>query len=559
MSQYQICKEIKEYEHAIKLDLNEFDFEHHPDVYKNIYNTVIKPKAITHYSNIYNENTKILITHLCQYNNIQPNQVLISAGSDDSLEYIINRYIKEDVHVFVFAPSYSYFECVIKRHTEHIHYIPMDFNNTHPLTIDDCLEFYEEYLDNAVVYIVNPNNPLGTLVSYDSIKRVINKHQDTTFIIDEAYIEFTPEDTCVSLINENKNIIITRTFSKAYGLAGMRLGYLIANEETVDYIKILYNEKNVTDMAKAAGIAIFENMDYYENIVSEICQIREEFQTFLHQLNIYYVPSQSNFISFYVGDKVYEFLQLLELHNVYIRNRDTQIDMTGFVRITIGTKKHIQRVRDIIEENIHMFDHEPLVKHYTSKEHIWRLKLLFKKTVDILNDTDIEYWLDGGSLLGIHRHKGIIPWDNDIDIGILDKDVDNLLSLRTYFEHVGLRIKLNRTKCYYQIDFIDDIVDNTKTNDIHIDIFPYKNVGNKLLNVDPRFVENDHFRCNFRYNPTELFPLYSIKLYKVLDVFVPSNIKKILDDNILSDYENVACLSDTNDVMEYPIKRPFYA
>lgn len=556
MAQYQICKEIKEYDCAVKLDLNEFDFEHHLDIYKNIYNTIIKPKTITHYSNIYNENTKNLIAHLCKYNNIQQNQILLSAGSDDSLEYLINRYIKEDVHVFLFAPSYSYFECVIKRHTQHIHYIPMDFNNTSPLTIDDCLEFYDEYLDNSVVYIVNPNNPLGTLVSCDSIEKVIKKYKSTTFIIDEAYIEFTPKNTCVSLINENKNIIITRTFSKAYGLAGMRLGYFIANKDIVDYVKIIYNEKNVTDVAKVAGITIFENIEYYENIINEICQIREDFQKFLNKLNIYYVPSQSNFVSFYVGDKIYEFLKLLESHNIYIRNRDTQIDMSGFVRITIGTRKNIQKVCDIIKEHVNMFDNNPLIKNYTSKEHIWRLKLLFKKTINILNNTNIEHWLDGGSLLGIYRHNGIIPWDNDIDIGILEKDIDNLLSLHKHFENNGLRLKLNRTNCYYQVDFINDIVNKTKTNDIHIDIFPFKNVGNKLLNVDSRFVENEHFRCNFKYNPSELFPLHSIKFYGILNVHVPSQIKKILDSNILSDYENVAYI---NEILNYQIKTSFYA
>lgn len=521
MSQYQICKEINDYEISIKLDLNEFDFEHHSDVYKYICDSVIKPKSITHYSNVYNDNTNMLISQLHNYNSIHSNQILLSAGSDDSLEYLIQRYIKSDTHVFVFAPSYSYFECVIKRQTKNIHYIPLDFNNTDDLDIDVCLEFYKEYLDNSVVYIVNPNNPLGTFISYESIKRVIAKYTDTLFIIDEAYIEFNFAKTCVNLVNDNKNIVITRTFSKAYGLAGIRLGYMIAHSETLDYIKILYNEKNVTDLAKSGGIAIFKNIDYYETIIKEICDIRQYFQSFLDELNIYYVPSQSNFVSFYVGNSISEVLELLEKNSVYIRNRDTQIDMAGFVRITIGTKEHITKVCNIIKDNIRLFDSYPLVKMYTSKHRIWKLKLLLKNVVEKLNDIGITYWLTGESLLGVHKYNGILPWTNHIDIGIMSHD-KNLLTRINDFDNNDNQIK--------------------DKDDVYIQFIEYTPQNDSLMGKNSMMYQLD------------VFPLESIKLYNILDMFVPIHIENLLN-NLNFDYENKIFLNDK----EFSIRNSFSA
>lgn len=560
MSEYQISKEIIDYKNCIKLDLNEFDYAHHPKVYSAIIKSVIEPKGITHYSNIYNTNTIDLLEKISTYNCVDKDNILVAAGSDDALGYIIDRYINTSTNVIIFMPSYSYFEIIIKRKTNNIHYIPIDFNSDNNINIEECLEFYSDILDKSVVYIVNPNNPLGVLTNKSSIENVIKLYKTTLFIIDEAYIEFCKEETCVNLIYKYDNIIITRTFSKAYGLAGIRLGYLIANKSTVKYVKELYNEKNTTDIAKCAGIEIFNNIKYYENIITECINSRDNLKLFLDNLGIYNVKSNANFISFYIGKNYKKFLELLQSKNIFIRDRSTQIDMFGFVRVTIGKKENMEIFKKVILESQELFDKNPLIKYYLPKIKVWKLKLLFKKVVNILNTHKLTYWLDSGSLLGFYRHnKGLIQWDDDIDIGIFETECDLLLSLKKSFTDNGLRLQLNRTECYYQVDFISD-VKSELINDIHIDIFKFKEINNKFINTDPRFSMNDSIKCNFIYDKQDLFPITKDKFYSILSVNVPNNIKDILNKNMLSsDYMYIAKLEKDNIKYEFDLNNIFFS
>lgn len=497
---YLICKKIENYKEAIKLDLNEFDYEHPKELYEILNKSIKEEKGITHYSNFYNNNTVNLLKTLSEYERIQQENILITAGSDDALEYIVNAYVKKNTRVLILVPSYNYFELLVKRKTENIIYISLPISEE-ILDLNYLLEFYKDSID--VIYIVNPNNPLGTIIPKEHLIEIIQKYKNILFIIDEAYIEFSKENTILPFLADN--LIVTRSFSKAYGIAGLRLGYAISTKNIIKKLKVLYNEKNVTELAKVAGNFIITNNNYYNVIISEIDLVKKDFQEFLEILNIFHIKSQANFVSFYVGKHSGTFLKILEENSIYIRDRNNQINMKGFLRITIGTYENILKVKEIIKENLKLFENNPVIKCFTDKNFIWKLKYLFKQVLETFKENNLNYWLDGGSLLGYTRNRGIIPYDNDIDVCIKLSDSELLVNLTESFLNKGLRLKRNRTDCYYQVDYLIDGETNL-TNDIHIDIFT---LDNDLITTDPRFQIRDPngHNCNIQYTHELLFPL----------------------------------------------------
>lgn len=548
-NKYIISRKINNTHNCIKLDLNEYDFEHCSEVNTFFKKNVFNPNFITKYNNLFNDNFMALSQKIKDINNIDNiNQILLTAGSDDALEYIISTFINHNTNVLLFTPTYSYFECCIKRINCNIYEIPLDFEDNND--IEMSLNFYEDIINNnTVVYIVNPNNPLGTLINKQYIKNIANKWKKTIFIIDEAYIEYTNSNSSVEFINECSNIIITRTFSKAYGLAGLRLGYILSNYHNINKISLLYNEKRVTQIALETGLIILNNNYYYKKIINDTINIRQEFKLFLCNNNINFINSYANFISIYIGDNYSQMLDIFEQNNIYVRNRSNIQNMYGFIRITIGNEQNINIIKKLISENINLFDKKkPIYMFYCKKEFIWKLKYLLKKIVDIFNKNNLIFWLDSGSLLGLYRHNGIIPWDDDVDLAINNNNVEHLLSLKNELNNNGLRLKKNRTNAYYQIDFIDDINPNPNaahiTNNIHVDIFLYqKNNNNYYINTDPRFTEKDYFKCNFQYYDIEN-NLINHKFYNILNIKIPNNIVDILDTFILSDYKNYAVINE---------------
>jgi histidinol-phosphate aminotransferase len=343
--QYRYSIYLKNYNSSIKLDINEYNFPHPSGFYNQLYLKMLNPKCITHYSNMYCDETLNLIKNIANINNLLDDNILLTSGSDTALEYIATDIFKQNTKLLYLVPNYSHMVDFIKKNKGIV--VPIQFDilkDKYQLSL--YLKLYENIIENAVIYISNPNNPTGLCVDKNDLILCISKYSKTIFVIDEAYIEFTgvSESMC-ELVKQFANIYIVRTFSKAYGIAGLRLGYILSQQTNILHLNNnVFNEASLTELSKCAGNYILENLPYYNKIISDTNNIKSFFFNFLNTNNIFYIPSHANFVSIYVGINVNDFTNYLLNKGFVIRNKTSDTNMYGFVRITIGTLQQIEGI-----------------------------------------------------------------------------------------------------------------------------------------------------------------------------------------------------------------------
>ena len=456
---------------------------------------------------------------------------LFTPGSDQAIQLAANWAAEHGSgHILVATPTYDHavnvFEEVFARVTE----IPLDPLRSDDMP-DDTLSKWLEFHDAGTVYLVNPSNPLGTVISHRAIEHAAINNPATVFIVDEAYIEYAGDGvTCLELTKRFANVIVLRTFSKAWGLAGLRLGYLVAHPGVLEQVADGINEKDVTTISVRAAISVLQHHDHYDAQVRAVCRQRDDLAHELREAGWAVPAARANFVTVLADDETARLVRdTCKSRGVMIRTKPH-----GLIRVTMGHEEGVAIVRGVFAA----LSPPPMcdvIRRFTPKETVWDLKLLFKRLVDVLhaNGFGRRWWLDSGSLLGWARHGGgLIPWDDDVDIGILEEDVDVLVGLRPQFDRAGLRLKMNRTEAYWQVDERAGS-DDPATGPVHIDIFPFrKTAEGVLVNVDPRFVEPEQGMANFQYSPDDLFPLQRTLWYDELTVNVPANPHAVLDTNL---------------------------
>ena len=186
-----------------------------------------------------------------------------------------------------------------------------------------------------IVFIANPNNPTGTLLSNEAIYDfLINVPSSVIVVLDQAYIEYLDvSDPSIAWLSEFDNLVITRTFSKAYGLAGLRVGYCVSSEQVADYLNRIRQPFNVNSIAQAAAVASLADEAYLVRSVAAnkygLIQLSQGFD----RLGVPYIPSFANFIAIKV-DSPNEIYQKLLEQGFIVR----PVEMSGYLRVSVGTK-----------------------------------------------------------------------------------------------------------------------------------------------------------------------------------------------------------------------------
>ena len=282
---------------------------------------------------------KLLKNKLSDYVSLPVDFIEVYNGSDDALKDIITVFVDRETHVLSYQPSYTQVNTFITTNTENY----MKVNIKNPLGEH---EYDFDYCKVAnVVYLVNPNNPTGKLLEVDEIEKLLKTYPDTLFIVDEAYYEFAKQ-SCSHLVISHKNLIVTRTFSKAFGLASVRLGYCMGHPDTLSHLRKIRNGKAVNSLAQLCGVAALDDLDYLDSRIDEMNDAKKFFVDNLPH-EYYAVDSQTNFVLLKTPDSK-KLLNKMKDNKILIRDRSSFDNLENCVRITIGSKKQIIRVLDVI-------------------------------------------------------------------------------------------------------------------------------------------------------------------------------------------------------------------
>ncbi len=329
----------------IKLDANESPYPPHPEFIKHMSMWMENKDVTTRYPDTDAERLRQRIAQQFQKYNLQKKNVICSVGSDQLIDMITKVFIEPNDKIFVPEPSFSMYTLSgLLNHGQVCPYpLTQDFEYDIPVLLEKIKKEKPK-----LVFICTPNNPTGGIISRENLCRILDQ-VDCPVIVDEVYAEFS-EKTMAGYLQLYPNLILLRSFSKAYGLAGLRIGYGLAHVDMIETLALVKPPYNVSTYAQEAGIFVLDHHDFYMAYIKETCQERkrmaESLKTFSHVEQVY--PSETNFLL--VRVKHQEIYQRLTHERIYIRSYGTKGPLGQCIRITIGTPEENNRVLKRLKE-----------------------------------------------------------------------------------------------------------------------------------------------------------------------------------------------------------------
>jgi histidinol-phosphate aminotransferase len=263
-------------------------------------------------------------------------QVALTNGVDEAIHVLFETFLDAGDELLMPVPTYTMYEV----------YASATDARAVPVLAADDLQFPFERLLAAItprtkiIAIANPNSPSGSVATRAQIIEIAHRAPHALLLVDEAYFHFYGE-TVMDLVGKLPNLVVARTFSKAYGLAGLRLGLLAAPVELMRWMRRVLSPYSVNSLALACLPPALEDTAYLDWYVGEVVAARTEFEAALDAAGVRRWPSRANFILVEIGPRHAEFVRLMREAGVLVRDRSTDPGCDGRVRITIGTREQM--------------------------------------------------------------------------------------------------------------------------------------------------------------------------------------------------------------------------
>jgi histidinol-phosphate aminotransferase len=338
-------KRIRDYEAPeegregkLRLDFNENTIGCSPTVLEALHN--VTPEQLAMYPEYENS-----VRRLADYFGVRPAEMLLTNGVDDALRLLMEVFIEPGDAVLIPEPTFSMYRFFSQVAGAQIISVRYDEAMNFPL------EATLRELKHAphILFIANPNNPTGTLVDEAALARILDAAPRTVVLVDEAYFEFSGL-TVLPWIRQRPNLIVSRTFSKAAGLAALRMGVLFARPDVISGMRRAFTPYPVNSLALVAAEAAIKDETFVRGYVQEVLESRRQLARGLEEFGARVFPSAANFVLVDFGRGGTRLVKRLAQRGILVRDRASEFGRDGFVRITAGTAAQTQRLLKAIKE-----------------------------------------------------------------------------------------------------------------------------------------------------------------------------------------------------------------
>jgi histidinol-phosphate aminotransferase len=281
---------------------------------------------------------------------VEPAELLLTNGVDEAIHLLCATYLTPGDEALIVVPTYSMYRI----------YMMATGAGVISVVSGNDFEFPAEELARRItprtrmIAVANPNNPTGAVAPRQGLLQIAQSAPSAAVLVDEAYFEFYGQ-TILDSRRECPNLFVARTFSKAYGLAGLRIGALVGNPEQIRAVRRVSSPYNVNAVALACLPEALADQGYIQRYVSEILQSRKRLEEALQSYGIQFWPSQANFVLARVGphaENSAAFVANMKRHGILVRDRSADPGCEGCVRITLGPHEHMDRLLAALQETL---------------------------------------------------------------------------------------------------------------------------------------------------------------------------------------------------------------
>ncbi|WP_423792477.1 histidinol-phosphate transaminase [Methanocaldococcus indicus] len=297
----------------------------------------------------------ILMNELSKFLGVDEKNIIVGGdGADEILDVIFKTFVDKDDEVIIPIPTFTQYRLLADIYSAKIRFAKFDKEKDFKLDVDSVLSQITN--KTKVIFLCSPNNPTGNIIDNKDIKKIIEEAENSLVVIDHAYIEYAKKEyDWTKKINDYDNILILRTFSKVFGLAGLRVGYGVANENIISYMMRVKPTFSLTRLSQVGAIGALRDRKFFNFCVNEGIKVREYLYKELKKfkdINVY--PSEANYLLVELKTmKSKDFCEELLKRGVIVRDCSSFEGLgDNYVRISIGTFEEIKEFLEILKDII---------------------------------------------------------------------------------------------------------------------------------------------------------------------------------------------------------------